>query len=173
MGVGKYTAKADLYYGDGKTLTASPVEFEILENFLIDDLKPDAYFKTDLPVSFTAKIRNTGATTLQPKGYFQITNIFGMEKRRVDFAKEELKLDAAQDKVLNNLSWDTGFALGAYNASLVIDLGGKTYSKTVMFWVANPIQIGIVVVVLALLVFVIVKGVIMYRKLKKKLKEKN
>lgn len=168
---GKYTAKINLYYGkDNNKKLEDDFEFEIIDNFGISELKANKSFNWHLPVSFTGKIQNTGTTPIEPKGRFVVKNIFGAEKYSVDFTSDELSILSGQEKDLTNMEWHSGFAFGYYNAVLSIDALGKTYAKSVGFWVLSWWQIIVTTLVVVVLIFVITKLIKTYSNLKAKLK---
>ncbi len=170
VATGNYTAKLALYYGQDNTKLEAETDFEIVENFTLTELTPEAFFKSSLPISFDIKLQNTGNQSVEPSGYFEITNIFGAQKKRIDLTKEELKVPSGEEKSLNNLIWDSGFALGLYKANLYLDVGGNTYTKSATFWIISWWQAIIVVLVLLILIFILYKGVHGYRVMKEKIK---
>lgn len=167
---GNYTAKLELYYGKDAEVQELSTDFNIVENYNIAEFNVEKYFQGNLPVNFNAKVQNTGSVKLEPTGYLEINNIFGSQKKRVDFTNEELEISGGESKSIDNLVWDNGFAMGFYSATLAIDVGGKTFTKTVSFWVLSWWQIIIAVLVLILIIFGVYKGVTGYVKMKKKLK---
>ncbi|MBN1494186.1 hypothetical protein JW911_00415 [Candidatus Peregrinibacteria bacterium] len=169
--LGTYKAKIVVYYGEGKKELIAETKVTLKENFSISEFKSESSYNSSLPVKFSAKLLNIGTLPVTPKGYFAVTNIFGSQKIRTDFTPEELNMKGGEEKVLNNIIWDNGFALGIYTASLHLDVNGKIFDKSFIFWVISWWQIAIIIVVIAVLTFLIYKGITMYRKMKKKIKE--
>jgi len=166
---GKYTAKMVLFYGDKNEKLESQSNFELVDNFVISTLTPESYFNAGLPVKFSTKLQNIGTLPATPTGYFAINNVFGAQKYRQDFIDKQLYMPGGEEKQLTNLIWDQGFALGTYNAVISLNVNGKTYSSSVMFWVINWWQILIVVILVLTIVFLLYKGIKGYIKMKKKL----
>lgn len=166
---GKYKAKIVLYYGENNEKLETETDyFEILENFVLGPLVVDSSNKSSLPVSFSAELMNNGTVAVDPTGYFQITNILGAEKLRVELTPEELKVDGGEQKTLNNLIWDDGFALGLYTAKIQLDVGGKIYTQSAAFWIIAWWQALIVIVILLVIIFALYKGIHGYTVMKKK-----
>ncbi|MFC1810005.1 hypothetical protein ACFLZH_00740 [Patescibacteria group bacterium] len=170
---GEYKAKLNLYYGQDNTKIELETDmFEIEENFQLADLAADSAFKSSLPITFSAKLKNQGSVDLSPTGSFSIKNIFGMEKKRVDLSADELKIKGGEEKTINNLTWDTGFAFGIYSANLELRVGDQTYIATTTFWILSWWQVLITIIVVLVIIFALYKGIHGYLAMKKKLETK-
>jgi len=169
---GKYTAKLELVYGSKNTKVEAEQAFEITKTFYISEFNSDKYFYSGLPAKFNLKIKNSGTTSVQSVGYFEIKNIFGSQKKKIDFLPEEVLLNGGEEKTIQNLTWDSGFALGMYKADVVFKLGDQSYEKSITFLVMNWWQGLIIIVVIALICVIVYKGTSVYFKAKKQLKSK-
>jgi hypothetical protein len=166
---GKYKAKLDLYYGENNTqLEAETDYFEITKSLILSDITPDSGLKASLPISFETTLSNNGSVTLSPTGAFKIENLFGTVKKLENLSEEELKIQGGDQKTIEN-TWDSGFAFGIYKAILELEAEGQEYSVSTTFWIINWWQAIIIVLVLAVLIFAIYKGLNTYLNMKKKL----
>ncbi len=166
---GKYTAKLEVFYGADSLKLEDEVDFEISGNFHISEFNADNFFSSSLPVQFSVNLTNNGTVDLAPKGYFEIKNAIGFQKMRVDLTSEELLIPGGESKTINNLVWDNSFALGLYSATFNLDIEGQIYSETVSFWVISWWQTLILIIVLALIILGLYKGVHGYMNIQKKL----
>lgn len=165
---GKYTAKLKLFYGADETLEAEAT-FEIKENIYLEYFNADSSFFASLPANFSTKIINSGTVPIQATGYFEVRNLFGSQKTRVDLTPEELSINGGEEKIINNLRWDDGFAFGIYKANFNLNYGGDAYQMSTWFWVVSWWQVLLFIIVVAILGLILFKSIKGYLGMKKKL----
>lgn len=171
VGNGKYTAKAAIYYGENGKEFNVELTFEVVENVKISEFKAEKSWNSALPVNFLTTLQNIGNQGINPTGYITINNIFGSQKKRIDFEDADLVLLPGIETSLKNTTWDEGFAFGVYTANLNLNYGDVEYKASSSFWVLAWWQAVITIVVLLLLIFLIHKGIKGYTNMKKKLEK--
>lgn len=164
---GKYIAKATVYYGEDDKELKAEIPFEIVENLKISQFEAEKTWNSALPVNFLVKLQNTGNQTINPTGYLTINNIFGSQKKRIDFEDSDLVLLPGIEKNLNNAVWNEGLAIGLYSANLNLSVGDVDYKMSIFFWVLTWWQAIIIILVVCLIVFLIFKVIKRYSNMKK------
>lgn len=115
------------------------------------DFGIDKHLSSALPVTFSARVENTGELTTQPWGAIYITNVFGAVRETLPFnprgghilpnstRKFETvwQLNEVAEETLEIVKEWRNFAFGYYRATLVMNYGelGEVENATVGFWV--------------------------------------
>ncbi len=112
------------------------------------------------PFTFEALFENNSSVHLIPQGHIEVKNMFGHKVKDLDippFFSLPASLRSA------TVTWDSGFALGRYTATAVIDRGYQenpdvTDTKTIAFWVL-PWKILVGIILAIIIVFFILRKV--------------
>lgn len=162
------------------------VSGNVIDSAEIVEFKAPKKFFTHLPVSFTYSLKNTGTTYVLPDGKVIVKNIFG--KTSGIFEANPNGSHVLPDRTRNILTanWEPeggmpkiegegilpdlkrelkGFALGYYRANLALEYGKEeiqTAQASFGFWVLPWRVLTLSILVLALLILGITKGIQKY-----------
>jgi hypothetical protein len=162
---GKYVAKLEGTYGREGSFSAE-TEFEISEAFEITSFDTD-YIHSGLPVVFNVELQNNGDIPISSEIKLTIKGLLGNKIHSQDIDTKSIK--PGEKLNIKDLEWVGDFALGFYTANLeVIDETGEVVTDTTTFFVINIWAIFITALIIAVLIFFIIK----YRKLKSAVEKK-
>ena len=126
------------------------------------------------PIPFSVKLTNQSNFFIQPQGFILITNMFGQTVGKVNLlpvnvlARSSRYIPDDNHESLTQAVWPETFLIGPYSATLTIALSdkGPQFERTIHF-LATPWQLCIG------FIFAIFFGVIVWLKVKERLKKEN
>lgn len=164
---GTYNAKLELFYGrDSKKMEAEK-EFTVKKGLNVAEFITNDY-KNSPPVLFSGKIENAGGLPISMAAEIRVTNSFGQIVEILPVTDGTEKIDAGATYDFSDVEWaKTGFA-GLYSATLFVNQGKGNIlaEETINLFIIVWWQIILAIVVLALIIF----GVVKYVQLAKKAK---
>lgn len=139
------------------------VSGEIKEDLAVKEFSvPD--FSEYGPINFDIRFENSGTVHERPRGFVNITNLFGKEVANVEFPQQRV-LPGAVRKI--EASWNENWLWGIkYQATLVGSYGSSNtpFSAVATFW-AFPWKVGLgILIILVLTTYLTVRA---WRKVKK------
>lgn len=160
QGVGLVTGTA--------VLVLVKVTGEVLEEAQLTDFNVAGGLMTHLPVSFEARIVNSGTVHLQPTGSIEVRSMFGKTSGAL-LVNPELRSVLPESARRYSSSWGqefkegtsefmkqwNGFAFGRYTATLDLKYGadGKSLQASQSFWIIPWMAIGGFIAGMIMLIF--------------------
>ena len=118
---------------------------EVTENLLVKEFSAPSFVE-DGPIVFLLRFENLGTVHVRPKGFISITNMLGKKEADIAFPQKNVLPNSIRKL---EVSWDPGFAIGKYTATLVANYGTNNLPLTavVTFWVIPWKKILVVFIV--------------------------
>jgi hypothetical protein len=172
---GNYTARITGHWGPNQIPFSAETEVSVTENIEIIDFGSNKGWYQSLPATFEGTVTNNNTRGVKYNAKLIIKNLFGVGVYEKDITKNNGVLLGNKDLKFTEeeLVWDANFALGSYTAVLKINYGenANILEASSTFFVMTWWQIIIGVIILALIIFLIYKGVKSYKSLKKKVEK--
>lgn len=106
---------------------------EVTEQLLVKEFSAPSFIEEG-PIVFLLRFENLGTVHVRPKGFISITNMLGKKEADIAFPQKNVLPNSIRKL---EVSWDPGFAIGKYTATLVANYGINNLPLTavITFWV--------------------------------------
>jgi len=141
------------------------VSGDVIESGEVSNFRASGKVFAHLPVNFSLNFRNTGTVHLKPEGEIVIQNIFGKTTEVLSVSTEGHYILPGYKRGLSAVWEKEGFTIGYYKAILNLQFGekGTSQAKT-SFWVIPWRTLLFGLLILALLILGVVKGIKTYNR---------
>jgi hypothetical protein len=140
-------------------VAGSKVEKASFATFLVEhEGRPGTFFEAG-PIGFVQRIKNEGTVHIKPVGTVEVFDMFRRKVATLDVNKDANNI--LPDSIRRfEQTWQQKFLIGRYEATmnLTYGAGGKTLTKSVVFWVVPWKLILLILVLLTVFIFVIRKA---------------